>query len=175
MNLEQTVHLDPLVFSLRRLASSERAPRQIGEAVAEHIRTGGVDAEMWRELVADAGSAGLHREVRHAEPAFSIQTVAWAPGERTPVHDHIAWCVVAVLAGTLTEWRFLDRGSHLELADQMDFAAGRVDGFAPPGDIHAVHNPGREPAVSLHIYGADLRGGLTSVRRNYDLPVRQHT
>ena len=71
--------------------------------------------------------------------------MAWAPGEQTPIHDHIAWCVVAVLAGTLTDWRYLDRGSHLELADQVDFAAGRVDGFAPPG-TESPRDPGRNEA-----------------------------
>jgi mannose-6-phosphate isomerase-like protein (cupin superfamily) len=174
MNLTQTVRLDPLVSALRGLASSDSGPRQIAESVAEHLRTGGLTAGMWQGIVADAGSSpGLHREVRHAERTFSIQTVAWAPGEQTPIHDHIAWCVVAVLAGTLTEWRYLDRGDHLEMADQLYCPTGRVDGFAPPGDIHRVHNPGLEPAVSLHIYGADLRDGLTSVRRTYDLPAQQ--
>jgi len=175
MNLTQTVRLDPLVGALRGLASSDSEPRQIAEAVAEHLRTCGVAAEMWQGLIAEASSAapGLHREVLHAEPTFSIQTVAWAPGEQTPIHDHIAWCVVAVLAGTLTEWRYLDRGDYLDMVDQLHCPTGRVDGFAPPGDVHRVHNPGLEPAVSLHIYGADLRDGLTSVRRTYDLPVRR--
>jgi predicted metal-dependent enzyme (double-stranded beta helix superfamily) len=172
MNLTQTVSLAPLVCALRGLASSGSGPRHIAQAVAGHLRTGGVTAEMWRGLIAGAVAPGLHREVLHAEPSFSIQTVAWAPGEQTPVHDHIAWCVVAVLAGTLTEWRYDDRGDHLDMVDRMEFPAGRVDGFAPPGDIHHVCNPGTEPAVSLHIYGADLRDGLTSVRRTYDLPVR---
>lgn len=172
MNLEQTVRLDPLVATVRGLAGSQREPRQVAAAVADHLRAGGVGgagAEMWRDF---AAAPGQHREVLHAERTFSIQTVAWAPGERTPVHDHIAWCVVAVLAGTLTEWRYRDRGDHLELADQLHCPTGRVDGFAPPGDLHHVHNPGDGPAVSLHIYGADLRDGLTSVRRVYDLPVR---
>ncbi|MDT7696710.1 MAG: 3-(3-hydroxy-phenyl)propionate hydroxylase, partial [Pseudonocardiales bacterium] len=44
--------------------------------------------------------------------------------------------------------------------------------FAPPGDIHRVANPAPDPALSLHVYGADLRDGLTSVRRVYDLPVQ---
>jgi len=155
-----------------RAGHRRQYPQPRGVQLAEHVRTGGVDAEMWRDLVVVAGAPGLHREVLHAERTFSIQTVAWAPGERTPVHDHIAWCVVAVLAGTLTEGRYRDRGSHLELAGQLHCPTGRVDGFAPPGDLHHVHNPGDGPAVSLHIYGADLRDGRTSVRRVYDLPVR---
>jgi hypothetical protein len=35
-----------------------------------------------------------------------------------------------------------------------------------------VHNTGDTTAVSLHVYGADLGDDATSVRREYDLPVR---
>ena len=44
--------------------------------------------------------------------------------------------------------------------------------LTPPGDIHAVVNDGATVAVSLHVYGADLRRRGTSVRRSYRLPVR---
>lgn len=49
---------------------------------------------------------------------------------------------------------------------------GEVSGFAPPGDIHRVHNTGDSTAISLHIYGADLGVTPSSIRRVYDLPVR---
>ena len=49
---------------------------------------------------------------------------------------------------------------------------GEVTVLTPPGDIHTVVNDGTEVAVSLHVYGADLRKRGTSVRRCYDLPVR---
>ena len=49
---------------------------------------------------------------------------------------------------------------------------GEVTVLTPPGDIHAVVNDGTEVAVSLHVYGADLRRRGTSVRRCYDLPIR---
>jgi predicted metal-dependent enzyme (double-stranded beta helix superfamily) len=43
--------------------------------------------------------------------------------------------------------------------------------FTPPGDIHRVRNSGDVPAVSLHVYGADLSRLGSSVRRVYGLPV----
>jgi 3-mercaptopropionate dioxygenase len=49
---------------------------------------------------------------------------------------------------------------------------GEVTGFAPPGDTHRVRNVGDETAISIHVYGADLRRIASSVRRTYDLPVR---
>ena len=47
--------------------------------------------------------------------------------------------------------------------------------FTPPGDIHRVGNPGPTVAVSLHLYGVDLRIHGSSVRRTYDLPVLDAT
>ena len=46
---------------------------------------------------------------------------------------------------------------------------GSVSAVAPPDDIHRVHNTDETVAITLHVYGADLRHG-TSVRRTYDRP-----
>ncbi|MGN6174847.1 MAG: cysteine dioxygenase, partial [Streptosporangiaceae bacterium] len=48
---------------------------------------------------------------------------------------------------------------------------GDVTGLAPPGDIHRVRNDGTQTAISLHVYGTDIRRMGSSVRRIYDLPV----
>jgi 3-mercaptopropionate dioxygenase len=50
-------------------------------------------------------------------------------------------------------------------------ATGDVSGFAPPGDIHRVRNPGNRTAISIHIAGTDASRLGSSVRRDYDLPV----
>ena len=67
---------------------------------------------------------------------------------------------------------------HEELFDadgnvigESDNHVGDVSGFAPPGDIHRVHNTGAETAISIHIYGTDVSRIGSSVRRAYDLPV----
>ncbi|HTF53739.1 MAG TPA: cysteine dioxygenase family protein [Pseudonocardia sp.] len=165
--------LYPLLRHLRGLTAPGRQPRAIAAAVAEHLRAAGVSAEPRSWLpsgpTSAIGASGLQRDMLHAEPAFSVQVVTWAPGEQSPIHDHIAWCVVAVLTGTLVETRYREDGNGLTPLDRVRCAAGSVEGFAPPGDIHQVSNPTAEPAMSLHIYGADLHGGMTSVRRVYDL------
>jgi len=51
-------------------------------------------------------------------------------------------------------------------------ATGSVAGLLPPGDIHRVSNAGDDVAISLHVYGADLRHRQSSIRRCYDVPVR---
>ena len=113
----------------------------------------------------------------HAEDdgSFSIVALVWLPGQRTSIHDHIAWCVTGVHQGREHERR--DRlladgdASRLVPTQEVVSAQGEVCGFAPPGDIHEVWNGGTGKAISLHIYGADISRLGTSVRRVYRLPV----
>ena len=115
----------------------------------------------------------------HTEPdgAFSVCAVVWRPGQQTPIHDHVAWCVSAVLQGTEYEEIFRlvpggrGGGDHLEAVARNAHPVGTISGFAPPGDIHQVTNIGDTVAVSMHIYGTDITRVGSSVRRVYDLPV----
>lgn len=111
----------------------------------------------------------------HTEPdgAFSVCAVVWRPGQQTPIHDHVAWCVVGVLEGAESEELFAlrDGETALEQVGSRVSMPGEVGGFAPPGDIHRVTNHGSGVAISLHVYGADIARLGSSVRRTYDLPV----
>ena len=118
--------------------------------------------------------AGYQTHLVHAEPdgSFSVAVMVWLPGQQTPVHDHLAWCVTAVLQGAECEEIFAVREGHLEVIARNQNPAGTVSGFAPPGDIHQVHNSGQTVAVSMHVYGTDITRVGSSIRRLYDLPVR---
>lgn len=111
----------------------------------------------------------------HTEPdgSFSVCAMVWRPGQRTPVHDHVTWCVTGVLQGAEHEELFAlrDGDAALRLAGSRVNLAGDVSGFAPPGDIHRVTNHGDGVAISLHVYGADITRLGSSVRRTYQLPV----
>ena len=115
-------------------------------------------------------------EVVHAEPdgSFSIVALVWLPGQVTPIHDHVTWCVFAVIQGMECEELFeLDgRRACLVEAGYRVNRTGDVSGFAPPGDIHRVRNAGDLTAISIHIYGTDVNRIGSSVRRHYDLPVQ---
>ena len=115
-------------------------------------------------------------EVLHSEPdgSFSIVALVWLPGQVTPIHDHVTWCVFGVIQGTECEELFeLDqqRKCLVEAGHRVN-GTGEVSGFAPPGDIHRVRNAGDLTAISLHIYGTDVSRIGSSVRRHYDLPVQ---
>ena len=119
--------------------------------------------------------AGYQSHLLHAEPdgTFSVSAMVWLPGQQTPVHDHVAWCVTAVLQGREHEEIFAlaDGGQALRLAARNVNPPGSVSAFAPPGDIHRVRNTGETVAISMHVYGADISRLGNSIRREYPLPV----
>jgi predicted metal-dependent enzyme (double-stranded beta helix superfamily) len=103
----------------------------------------------------------------HVEPdgSFSVIALVWRPGQMTRIHDHLTWCVFGVIQGVEHEELF---DADLNLLDQADNHVGDVSGFAPPGDIHRVHNTADATAISIHIYGTDVTRTGSSVRRYYD-------
>jgi 3-mercaptopropionate dioxygenase len=117
--------------------------------------------------------AGYQTHLVHAEPdgSFSVAVMVWLPGQQTPIHDHLTWCVTAVLQGTEYEEIFAVRDGHLEVVARNANPVGTVSGFAPPGDIHQVTNSGTGVAVSLHVYGTDITRVGSSIRREYPLPA----
>jgi predicted metal-dependent enzyme (double-stranded beta helix superfamily) len=103
----------------------------------------------------------------HIEPdgSFSIVALVWRPGQITRIHDHVTWCVLGVIQGVEHEELF---DPDLNLIGESDNHAGHVSGFAPPGDIHRVHNTADETAISIHVYGTDVTRVGSSARRYYD-------
>ena len=103
----------------------------------------------------------------YVEPdgSFSIVGLVWRPGQITRIHDHVTWCTFGVIQGVEHEDLY---DADLNLVGQSDNHVGDVSGFAPPGDIHRVHNTGDTTAISIHVYGTDVTRIGSSVRRYYD-------
>ena len=103
----------------------------------------------------------------HVEPdgSFSIVALVWRPGQITRVHDHVSWCVLGVIQGVEHEELF---DADLNVIGESENHVGHVSGFAPPGDIHRVHNTADTTAISIHIYGTDVTRVGSSARRYYD-------
>ena len=103
----------------------------------------------------------------YVEPdgSFSIVALVWRPGQLTRIHDHVTWCVLGVIQGVEHEELF---DADLNRIGSSDNRAGDVSGFAPPGDIHRVHNTAEETAISIHVYGTDVTRVGSSARRYYD-------
>lgn len=156
----------------RGLPSAGTAAR-VGDVLREHLPI--VDVLTEDELAGDP--EGYSQHVLHIEPdgSFSIVGLVWLPGQVTPVHDHVSWCVVGVVQGTESEtlYRLDERDGDACLVEsgRSENPPRSVCAFAPPGDIHRVRNVGAGTAVSMHVYGADIGRLGSSIRRCYDLPV----
>lgn len=121
----------------------------------------------------DPEQAKTHLLHAEADGSFSVVALVLRPGQSTPIHDHVTWCVFGVIQGAEREERYVVRqDGFLELAGVSVNLVADVDGLAPPGDIHLVRNEDVPAAISLHIYGTDVSRLGTSVRRVYDAPVR---
>jgi 3-mercaptopropionate dioxygenase len=162
--------LDRLVAGVRACVDRHADWSQTARLVADQLRAHLPGADVLtpeQRLGSPDGQAG---HTLHVEPdgSFSIIAVVWRPGQVTPIHDHTTWCVFGVIQGVEHEDVF---DADLNLIGQSDNFVGDVNGFAPPGDIHRVHNTGEEVAISVHIYGTDVTRIGSSARRYYDLPV----
>lgn len=159
-----------------RVATQQHADWQrTSELVADQLRRHlpGPGILTGAELAGDPDGYQCH--LLHVEPdgSFSVTAMVWRPGQVTPIHDHVTWCVFGVLQGIEYEelYTLSADGRCLAEAGRSQNNRGEVSGFAPPGDIHRVRNIGSEVAVSLHVYGADITRLGSSIRRSYDLPV----
>lgn len=163
-----------LTDSLRGAVGSRRCWQDAADRVASVLRRDLPSPSLLTAGQLAGDPSGYQTHLLHAEPdgSFSVTMMVWLPGQQTTIHDHLTWCVTAVLAGTEYEEIFTPRGDHLEVAARNQNPVGTVSGFAPPGDIHRVRNSGAAPAVSMHVYGTDISRVGSSIRREYTLPVR---
>ncbi len=171
--------LEHLVDEIRDVVQSESEAAVVSQRVADclepYLRGG--DFLTPAQRVPDPNNYRQH--VLYVEPdgSFSIVALVWLPGQATPIHDHISWCVVGVYEGNEYETLYerkkdADGAEYLVESGVKTCPTGTTEALTPPGDIHKVENQGDCLAISLHIYGADIGKLGSSIRRSYSLPVR---
>lgn len=167
--------LDELVTAVRAVVDRHADWRQTARLVARELtrHLPAPDVLTPKQRIGDP--EGYRSYPLHTEPdgSFSVVALVWRPGQVTPIHDHVTWCVYGVVRGIEHEELFaLDEGRGcLVEAGTSTNRAGDVNGFAPPGDIHRVRNVGDNTAISIHVYGTDVSRIGSSVRRYYDQEV----
>jgi predicted metal-dependent enzyme (double-stranded beta helix superfamily) len=103
--------------------------------------------------------------------SWSLASVVWNVGQRTPVHGHETWGVVGIYAGAEREIRYLKPAASgpcraLTPAGEQVWERGQVTVCCTTDDdVHAVAAVGDEPTVGIHVYGGDI--GVIR-RRLYD-------
>jgi 3-mercaptopropionate dioxygenase len=165
--IRPTTSLSPLVAGIRTVVDRHADWAETAQLVADQLRRHLPSPDV---LTAEQrlGSPDEYQgHTLHAEPdgSFSIVGLVWRPGQITRIHDHITWCAFAVIQGVEHEELF---DADLNLIGREANHVGDVSGFAPPGDIHRVHNTGDETAISIHVYGTDISRLGSSARRYYD-------
>ena len=169
-----TPALASLVCNVRGVVARRLPAQGTADAVGSLLRpvlaVPGLLAEEQRE-----GDPDCYRQhVLHVEPdgSFSVVSLVWLPGQSTAIHDHVSWCTVGVYEGreTETRYRVVDQHGRPRLVEDGGCVnlPGEVSAVAPPGDIHRVANACTGTAISLHVYGADVRALGSSIRRTYD-------
>jgi predicted metal-dependent enzyme (double-stranded beta helix superfamily) len=93
------------------------------------------------------------------EPDYpiTVQTVVWTPGSVSPIHNHAAWGIVALLSGQEKN-TFWHRSGVADTPDRIEPVGDRT---LFPGDIlclmpdaiHHIEACSNEPAISFNLYG----------------------
>lgn len=103
--------------------------------------------------------------------SWSLASVVWNVGQRTPVHGHETWGVVGIYSGAERELRYAkptaaESGEPLTPAGEHVWKRGQVTVCCTTDDdVHAVAAVGNLPTIGIHVYGANIG---TIERRLYD-------
>src|SRR3954447_15001132 len=162
-----TTELTPLFDGVRTAVEQHAGWAETAHLVAEQLRGNLPGPEVLSAEQRLGSPDGYRAHTLYVEPdgSFSIVALVWRPGQLTRIHDHVTWCVFGVIQGVEHEELF---DADLNLLGRNDNHAGDVSGFAPPGDIHRVHNTGDTTAIAIHVYGTDVTRVGSSARRYYD-------
>lgn len=167
--------LSELVTAVRSVVHRHADWRRTAELVAGELERHLPTPEVLTAEQRRGDPMGYRSYPLHTEPdgSFSIVALVWRPGQVTPIHDHVTWCVFGVVQGIEHEelFRLDEEDECLVEVGTSTNNSGDVNGFAPPGDIHRVRNVGNDTAISIHVYGTDVARIGSSVRRYYDHPI----
>jgi 3-mercaptopropionate dioxygenase len=171
--------LQQLVSTIERLLAHQRDPHAVAHDVAAELRPllGNPHLLCQKQCEPDPSCYRQHVLYVADDGQFSIVALVWLPGQTTCIHDHVSWCVVGVHQGCEQEHQYRledESGSACLIPTGVSYnRAGTVAALTPPGDVHRVVNPGPDLAISIHVYGADIRVLGSSIRRRYDLPIKE--
>lgn len=176
----RTDTLEAFVADVAALRLRHDTPRPLADAVALRLgrllRDPDWLAEEYRQPWADR----YRQHILYVAPdgGFSVVSLVWNPGQKTPIHDHVSWCVVGVYQGEEMETRYAlyrgAQGQFLVPTRHERATPGETVALVPPDeDIHAVACHGAQRAISIHVYGADIGVLGTSINHRFDdLPIR---
>ena len=107
---------------------------------------------------------GYARRLLHRSDALGYTAVVmtWAPGQRTPLHDHAGiWCVEGVVEGRMdvTQYDLVEEsagGYRFEAKGCVHAAVGSAGCLIPPFEYHVLANAIESASITLHVYGGEM-------------------
>jgi predicted metal-dependent enzyme (double-stranded beta helix superfamily) len=156
-------HADPLrtaIEAFGRLADA--TPTEAGFLAA--------GCRIMRELVATDGwlpaalatpGATYRQYLLHADPAgrFSLVSFVWAPGQHTPIHDHLVPGIIGQLRGSEAATRYHpgEPSTPPVAGERAVLRPGEVATVSTGTDIHRVENLLPDAvSISIHAYAGDI-------------------
>ncbi|MGB7182055.1 MAG: cysteine dioxygenase family protein [Burkholderiaceae bacterium] len=154
----------------RFVSRCERAVAQLGNTVSTRDLVATYVSQLARDWTMPDR---VYRELQPGMPYSSYQLYLnpssglsvildiFAPGQLAPIHNHCCWGVFACLEGEELE-RLYDVPADLSSPPLQITCACNKPGNVSVADadrhaFHQVECVGDEPAISLHVYGADLK------------------
>jgi predicted metal-dependent enzyme (double-stranded beta helix superfamily) len=134
------------------------------KAALEQTFTEGCDFLAPRFLVPDPERYARRLVHRDPQGRYTVIAMVWGVGQGTPLHDHAGiWCVECVYSGDIRVTSYQCHGGDPE-RDLVQFQKqatteahiGDAGALIPPFEYHVLENSGREPAVTLHVYGGEM-------------------
>jgi predicted metal-dependent enzyme (double-stranded beta helix superfamily) len=170
--------LDTLIKEIGTVVATRTSPSRIAPAVEPLLKQALGSPELLTPPQRRPAVDRYQQHVLHVatDRAFSVVSLVWEPGQETPVHDHLGWCVVGVYEGEEHEvgYRVRDTGgaAWLEECSAQTHRRGETTWLVPPGDIHRVQNRSQGLAISVHVYGVDVEQAGSSIARRFALAAR---
>lgn len=156
------------VAALTRLAEQQGATEETVLKSGREIMASLVAKDDWLpEALAQPHPEYYTQYLLYGDPLerFSLVSFVWGPGQKTPVHDHTVWGVIAMLRGAELEQHYRrGEGGLVPSGPENRLNPGEVACVSPSiGDVHRVSNAYEDRvSISIHLYG----GNIGRVRRS---------
>lgn len=107
-DVEHSVALMELIAGVRRIVRAEHSQKRVAQTVAGLLEPYLEIDDLLLDVQMQPDPEKYRQQVLHVEGdgSFSIAALVWLPGQETPIHDHVSWCVVGVYKGTEFETRY---------------------------------------------------------------------
>jgi 3-mercaptopropionate dioxygenase len=146
----------------------ERSPSQAEQAEVAEVLVGRLvrNSDWLSPDMVSPSPTGYARKSIYCDPEdrFEIVVLVWQPGQRTPLHDHDGtWGAEGVVQGKLLVYNFVQIQDLPEDCVQLkamgpdiinEHGTGQL---LPPADCHIVECYGDQTAVTVHVYGKQLK------------------